>query len=326
MPDSDPMSRSDSDIFMEETAAAGSYPTEGSSQAEGSPQKAEGSPQVEGSLQKAEGSSQVEGSLQKAEGSSQAEGSPDDMMADEIRAAREALEQAAIALQRAGVSLEGATTDQELAAAEAELARARLSVIVAGQDLMDTSDVFSDTPGEDIFNEAGEALNEANVAIVIATEAIFDTHLELPDFDIPDSDAGQSGLDKELNESIAIFEGRILDARNQLPGSAPPPTSAEKIPGVAVLGGTGTPADEGGFQENGQQGPETGVIEQGRMPEGAVIAKTGETGAPPIPEDIPDPQGDDIVARQIREAAIAATDPALKEKLWEEYKNYRAGL
>ena len=294
MPDSDPMSRSDSDIFMEETAAAaGSYPTEGSPQAEGS---------------------------------------PDDMMAEEIRAAREALEQAAIALQRAGVSLEDATTDQELAAAEAELARARLSVIVAGQDLMDTSDVFSDTPGEDVFNEAGEALNEANVAIVIATEAIFDTHLELPDFDrrqaggIPDSDAGQSGLDKELNESIAIFEGRILDARNQLPGNAPPPTSAEKVPGVAVLGGTGTPADGGGFQENGQQGPETGVIEQGRMPKGAVIAKTGETGAPPIPEDIPDPQGDDIVARQIREAAIAATDPALKEKLWEEYKNYRAGL
>ena len=310
MPDSDPMSRSDSDIFMEETAAAGSYPTEGSSQAEGSSQKAEGSPQ--------------------------AEGSPDDMMAEEIRAAQEALEQAAIALQRAGVSLEDATTDQELAAAEADLARARLSVIVAGQDLMDTSDVFSDTPGEDIFNEAGEALNEANVAIVVATEAIFDTHLELPDFDrrqaggIPDSDAGQSGLDKELNESIAIFEGRILDARNQLPGSAPPPTSAEEIPGVAVLGGTGTPADGGGLQENGQQGPETGVIEQGRMPEGAVIAKTvaktGETGAPPIPEDIPDPQGDDIVARQIREAAIAATDPALKEKLWEEYKNYRAGL
>ena len=70
------------------------------------------------------------------------------------------------------------------------------------------------------------------------------------------------------------------------------------------------------------------IIQQGRMPEGKDLASE-----PPIPEqqvaipeDIPDPQGDDIVAQQLREAAIAETDPALKEKLWEEYKRYKAGL
>jgi len=40
--------------------------------------------------------------------------------------------------------------------------------------------------------------------------------------------------------------------------------------------------------------------------------------------DTPDlRKNDDIVARQIREAAEAETDPVLKEKLWEEYYNYK---
>ncbi|MDH5737778.1 MAG: hypothetical protein OEZ23_05675, partial [Gammaproteobacteria bacterium] len=38
-----------------------------------------------------------------------------------------------------------------------------------------------------------------------------------------------------------------------------------------------------------------------------------------------DSQDDDIVARQLREAAVAETDPELKAKLWEEYHRYKAG-
>ena len=34
---------------------------------------------------------------------------------------------------------------------------------------------------------------------------------------------------------------------------------------------------------------------------------------------------DDIVARQLREAAEKETDPELKEKLWQEYRKYKAG-
>ena len=45
-----------------------------------------------------------------------------------------------------------------------------------------------------------------------------------------------------------------------------------------------------------------------------------------IPEDIPSPQGDDIVAQQLREAAIAEKDPELQAKLWEEYKRYKEGM
>ena len=42
-----------------------------------------------------------------------------------------------------------------------------------------------------------------------------------------------------------------------------------------------------------------------------------------MPPDIPDGSGDDIVARQLREAAMSEVDPALRRRLWREYRNYR---
>jgi hypothetical protein len=33
-----------------------------------------------------------------------------------------------------------------------------------------------------------------------------------------------------------------------------------------------------------------------------------------------------VVARQLREAAEKETDPALKKKLWEEYRKYKKGI
>ena len=41
--------------------------------------------------------------------------------------------------------------------------------------------------------------------------------------------------------------------------------------------------------------------------------------------DIPDGSDDDVVARQLREAAEKETDPELKAKLWEEYRRYKRG-
>ena len=42
-----------------------------------------------------------------------------------------------------------------------------------------------------------------------------------------------------------------------------------------------------------------------------------------IPDDIPmDGTGEDVIARQIREAAIQEDDPAIREALWEEYRKH----
>lgn len=49
----------------------------------------------------------------------------------------------------------------------------------------------------------------------------------------------------------------------------------------------------------------------------------GSSTAGGIPEDINDGSDDDIVARQIREAAQKEKDPVLREKLWDEYRKYK---
>jgi hypothetical protein len=41
------------------------------------------------------------------------------------------------------------------------------------------------------------------------------------------------------------------------------------------------------------------------------------------PDDVAVMVDDDIIARQLREAALAEEDPALRERLWEEYRKYK---
>jgi hypothetical protein len=41
------------------------------------------------------------------------------------------------------------------------------------------------------------------------------------------------------------------------------------------------------------------------------------------PTDLPSGNDDDVVARQIREAAMKEVDPTLREKLWQEYRKYK---
>jgi hypothetical protein len=40
------------------------------------------------------------------------------------------------------------------------------------------------------------------------------------------------------------------------------------------------------------------------------------------PDDIDVNSFEDVVARQLREAALAEEDPVLRERLWEEYRKY----
>ncbi len=42
----------------------------------------------------------------------------------------------------------------------------------------------------------------------------------------------------------------------------------------------------------------------------------------PTPTDIPNGNNDDVVARQLREAAMREPDPAVRERLWDEYRKY----
>jgi hypothetical protein len=68
-------------------------------------------------------------------------------------------------------------------------------------------------------------------------------------------------------------------------------------------------------------GPDGDSATEGQVGEGS--PGTAANDIIPVPEDIDDGQGDDIVLRQIRDAAMKEKDPILREKLWDEYRRIK---
>ena len=70
------------------------------------------------------------------------------------------------------------------------------------------------------------------------------------------------------------------------------------------------------------------AIKDGRLNVGGGMGgrSGGAPDAPAVyeaPEDIPSGNDDDIVARQLREAAMREPDPDIREALWNEYRKYK---
>lgn len=133
-------------------------------------------------------------------------------------------------------------------------------------------------------------------------------------------------LDERLNEGYAVFDGMILTERERVQAQA-------QEQGRSGRGGVMASGQGGGDDAYGA--PEGAIVVAsapnnssggGFLPGGAP-ARQGDfshEGAPtyPIPEDIPSGNDDDVVARQLREAAMREPDPELREKLWDEYRQY----
>lgn len=100
-------------------------------------------------------------------------------------------------------------------------------------------------------------------------------------------------------------------------------------------GQAGGQQGEGGSEEGEESGSEGGAggagsgagggAETSNRNIGSVAGGSEPTEAEPIsvPDDIGDGRTDDIVLRQIREAAMNERDPVLREKLWDEYRRIR---
>lgn len=128
---------------------------------------------------------------------------------------------------------------------------------------------------------------------------------------MPSQGAG-SGRGGELEEALGVLDGQILAERevleqrsNERPGGNAPQGAGGGSPSAGAQPGAG-PAQT---QPGGPPAPANRPAPP--MPRGEA------------PEDIADAQDDDIVARQLREAALAEPDPELREKLWEEYRRYK---
>mgnify|MGYP000849494331 CR=1 FL=1 len=110
--------------------------------------------------------------------------------------------------------------------------------------------------------------------------------------------------DEPLFEEVT--EGDMAEANAELEKRAAEGSGAE--------GGSESAAE--GAEGEGSQG-------SGQQTGGSSGAEGQEGEAIPIPEDIDDGQGDDIVQRQIRDAAMKETDPVLRERLWDEYRRIK---
>lgn len=77
------------------------------------------------------------------------------------------------------------------------------------------------------------------------------------------------------------------------------------------------------IESRAAEGPESEASESENGSIGAATEGSEDMDIAPIPDDIGDGQGDDIVLRQIRDAAMKESDPLLREKLWDEYRRIK---
>ena len=127
-------------------------------------------------------------------------------------------------------------------------------------------------------------------------------------------------LDEQLRRGYEVFDGIVLNERER--------AQADPNANAGGLGGLGSQtASAGGFPGAGnlpQTLPGSGQGD-GQRAGGIPASNTNSPGAGetfPPPEDIPSGRDDDVVARQIREAAMREPDPELREAMWEEYRAY----
>jgi hypothetical protein len=151
-------------------------------------------------------------------------------------------------------------------------------------------------------------------------------------------------LDRELNTSLAVFDELLLIEMDEIrtksaekmrdlateaaaaaqrleeQGVDVEPSSAEASSGARESAPESEPSESSPEKgEEGIQSESAGNQQEGSKGKaGGKASVEGERGRPSGYDD-------DIVARQIREAAEKETDPELKEKLWKEYEDYKKG-
>jgi hypothetical protein len=159
-----------------------------------------------------------------------------------------------------------------------------------------------------------------------------------------------TALDRQLDSSLADFDEMLLKELDLIQAK-----SSEKLQDLAQeaeaaaqrLRDKGIEIDsdskeesadsnQGSSEEAKEANKEKGALEAGKESSSkdeddtAVTTKDksreGAEGSSRHPKNRYDPRDDDIVARQLREAAEKESDPELREKLWREYEQYKKNM
>jgi len=142
----------------------------------------------------------------------------------------------------------------------------------------------------------------------------------------------------ELNGSLGEFDERLLREQDRVKQKKPRTETDSASSAGGGSGGSGDAAGDSGGTEGtrGEAGNDktagesgkSGSVEEGQpgsSSQKGVQGKSLPGTKSSAPADIPDGSNDDVIARQLREAAEKETDPELKKKLWDEYRRYKSG-
>ena len=160
-----------------------------------------------------------------------------------------------------------------------------------------------------------------------------------------------AAMDQQLNTGLGEYDEKLLREQERIKAATPNEnsdsgggsgsgsgggdgTDGEGLEGDSADGGSAAGSQQGDTNNDGQNaggvasGNREGARSGGRKAGGPVDSSSGsgdDGSDQDQPADIPDGSDDDVVARQLREAAEKETDPELKAKLWEEYRRYKQG-
>ena len=147
------------------------------------------------------------------------------------------------------------------------------------------------------------------------------------------NDESQRGAGSELERALEDLDGEILAERiksqraDKTVAAQSGGTATNDGRGAAGSGAAGSGAAGSGAASSGAGSGATPSAESGAAPSrGTIASATPKAPRPPLPTppDTPDAKDNCVVARQIREAAMAETDPTLRNALWKEYERYKS--
>lgn len=146
-----------------------------------------------------------------------------------------------------------------------------------------------------------------------------------------------AALDALLMAGLGEYDERLLREQERIKAATPNDNPDSGSDGMGGEGANGSAGDAGTDGETDGQGRNSGGVAgndrqtgaSGGQPAGGAADSSEGSGDAgnnsDQPADIPDGNDDDVVARQLREAAENETDPELRAKLWEEYRRYKRG-
>src|SRR5579862_2300386 len=145
------------------------------------------------------------------------------------------------------------------------------------------------------------------------------------------SEERRAAIDKQLADSLGSFDAqlrteqqKVAQERDQRQAARAGSAATERA-GADKNGDAGSAEGDERPAGSGRRGPfsrprdHSGDLKS----EKASNKPDDNAGNGATAREVPDGSDDDVVARRLRKAAEQETDPELKEKLWQEYRDYK---